>query len=317
MVMVTRGDAPGALRLADEARAAGAMSPLLAARTALLRLNLTGKLDPGQIASPEDTLAWQREERRLLVEGALALRAGRFRRAMGLTRRAWAAVPASTGLFPAASLDAIHAALGAGDARQALAWGDSFIVRLGSAGPFYRILGQAAHMKTLARLGRRAEAEALYRQLQTTRVAPGDMAAQAIEYAHALLLQAQGRPREGLACLPQVWWGPQTLGWGASRVDRAGMQLDAGMYREALAGLDTLLSMPMIQADDAVRLRFWRAQALEKLGRAADAVASYREFLELWRNADPGVPEVAEAKVALARLEPASRTGATSKPRRP
>jgi tetratricopeptide (TPR) repeat protein len=308
MVMVARGDARGALRLADESRAAGSMSPLLAARTGILRLNLTGRLDPEQLASPEDTLAWQGEERRLLVEGATALRAGRFREAMGITRRAWATVPASTGLFPGAGLDAVHAALGIGDARQALAWCDSFVVRLESVGPFYRILGQAARMKTLARLGRRAEAEALDRQLQTTHVAPGDMAAQAIEYGHALLLQAQGRPREGLEMLPQVWWGPSFLAWGAARVDRVCMELEAGMYPEALGGLDTLLRVPMIQADDAVRLRFWRGQALEKLGRRGEAVASYREFLELWKDADPGVPEVAEAKTALARVERAMRT---------
>jgi tetratricopeptide (TPR) repeat protein len=94
------------------------------------------------------------------------------------------------------------------------------------------------------------------------------------------------------------------------------MQLDAGMYREALAGLDTLLRTPIVQADDAVRLHLWRARTLEQLGRAAEAVASYREFLERWKDADPGVPEIAEARAALARLERAS-SAATSKPRRP
>jgi tetratricopeptide (TPR) repeat protein len=314
--MATRGDVQGALRLADEARAAGAMSPLLAARTDILRLNLTGRFDPAQIASPEDTLPWQKEERRLLAEGALALRAGRFRLAMGITRRAWAAAPARRGFLPAALLAAIHAAAGAGNAPRALAWHDSAVARLEAAGPSYRILGEASRMYALARLGRRADAEALYRELETAPVAPGDMAAQAIGYAHALLLQVQGRPREGLACLPQVWWGPAQLSWGGPRLDRARMELDAGMYLAALGGLDTLLRTPMILADDAVRLRLWRAQALEKLGRAAEAVASYREFLELWKDADPGVPEVAEAKVALARLERAS-SAATSKPRRP
>jgi tetratricopeptide (TPR) repeat protein len=319
MVRVARGDARGALALADEARAAGGMSPLLAARSGLLRLNLTGKLDPGQLASPEDTLAWQREERRLRVEGALALRAGRFREAMGIARRAWAAVPAKPGLLPAVAFDAIHAALGAGDARQALAWVDSCVVRLGSGGPSYRILGEVGRMQALARLGRRTEAQALGRQLQAMHLPPGDMAAQAIEYGHALLLQLQGRPREGLGSLPQFWWGPSDLAWGVPRVDRARMQLDAGMYREALAGLDTLLRVPMIQADDAVRLRFWRGQALEKLDRTAEAGASYREFLLLWSNADPGVPEVAGAKAALARIERASKPAGsiTTPSRRP
>jgi tetratricopeptide (TPR) repeat protein len=317
LVMLTRGDAQGALRLAEEAHAAGAMSPVLAKSTGLLLLNLTGRLDAARVASPEDTLPWQREERRLLVEGTLALRAGRFREAMGITRRAWVAVPRSTGLIPAASLDVIHAALGAGNARQALAWHDSLVGRLETAGPFYRVIGQVARLITLARLGRRAEAEALDRQLQAIQLAPGDLAAQVREYGHALLLQAQGRPREGLACLPQAWWGPAPLSWSGARLDRARMELDAGMYVAALGGLDTLLRTPLIQADDAVRLRLWRGQALEKLDRPAEAAASYRDFLRIWKDADPGVPEVAEAKMALARLEPASQTGATSKPRRP
>jgi hypothetical protein len=34
----------------------------------------------------------------------------------------------------------------------------------------------------------------------------------------------------------------------------------------------------------------------EKLGRPARALESYRSFLKLWKNADPGRPEIAEAQ---------------------
>ncbi len=45
-----------------------------------------------------------------------------------------------------------------------------------------------------------------------------------------------------------------------------------------------------------------RARAEQMLGRWGDAIAGYRFFLELWKNADPGRPEVEEARTRLATL---------------
>jgi len=45
-----------------------------------------------------------------------------------------------------------------------------------------------------------------------------------------------------------------------------------------------------------------QARAAQALGRRAEAVAGYRDFLELWRNADAGRPEVEEARARLASL---------------
>jgi tetratricopeptide (TPR) repeat protein len=44
------------------------------------------------------------------------------------------------------------------------------------------------------------------------------------------------------------------------------------------------------------------ARLEEKLGDRAAAAEGYRRFLELWKDADPGRPEVAEAKARLAAL---------------
>jgi len=34
-----------------------------------------------------------------------------------------------------------------------------------------------------------------------------------------------------------------------------------------------------------------------------EAIEHYEKFLELWKDADPGIPEVEEAKKRLARLK--------------
>jgi tetratricopeptide (TPR) repeat protein/DNA-binding CsgD family transcriptional regulator len=45
-----------------------------------------------------------------------------------------------------------------------------------------------------------------------------------------------------------------------------------------------------------------KARAEEALGRREGAISGYRRFLELWRNADPGRPEVEEARARLRTL---------------
>jgi cytochrome c-type biogenesis protein CcmH/NrfG len=45
------------------------------------------------------------------------------------------------------------------------------------------------------------------------------------------------------------------------------------------------------------------ARIHEDQGKKAEAVENFRKFLDLWKGADPGRTEVAEAKTRLAALE--------------
>lgn len=93
------------------------------------------------------------------------------------------------------------------------------------------------------------------------------------------------------------------MGVAMLTLQRGRIFMRQGRNDEALAAFDSLVRCPLIIPHQAVLLHYDRGQVLEHLGRADAAAAEYREFLRLWRDADPGQPEVAETKAALARLE--------------
>jgi hypothetical protein len=48
---------------------------------------------------------------------------------------------------------------------------------------------------------------------------------------------------------------------------------------------------------------FYRlGQIAEKQGKPVEAAGHYRAFLDLWKNADPGLPEPADARSRLERI---------------
>ena len=81
----------------------------------------------------------------------------------------------------------------------------------------------------------------------------------------------------------------------------------AKRHAEAFGILDTLLRAPLVMPDEGVRARLYRAQCLEALGRPDEARTDYLEFLRIWKDADPGTPELAVARTALTRLDQASQ----------
>jgi tetratricopeptide (TPR) repeat protein len=52
----------------------------------------------------------------------------------------------------------------------------------------------------------------------------------------------------------------------------------------------------------SVKAHYYLGQAYERLGRTQDAVDQYVEFLEWWKDADPGTVEVEDAKERLREL---------------
>ena len=52
----------------------------------------------------------------------------------------------------------------------------------------------------------------------------------------------------------------------------------------------------------AVRAHYLLGLAYEKSGWNKMAIEKYEEFLEIWKDADPGIPEVEDAKERLRKL---------------
>jgi len=82
----------------------------------------------------------------------------------------------------------------------------------------------------------------------------------------------------------------------------------AGRWEEARKSYEGIMSIKSIflyGAADALilaRSYYKLGKVLEQLGDKAGAAAKYRKFLDLWKDADPGLPEVEDAKKRLSAL---------------
>jgi len=47
---------------------------------------------------------------------------------------------------------------------------------------------------------------------------------------------------------------------------------------------------------------YWLGKISEQEGKKVEAAGNYRKFLSLWKDADPGLPEVPDAKARLAAI---------------
>jgi tetratricopeptide (TPR) repeat protein/tRNA A-37 threonylcarbamoyl transferase component Bud32 len=84
------------------------------------------------------------------------------------------------------------------------------------------------------------------------------------------------------------------------------IHLELGRMDEAVTELEkVLLRFDRERASSirAVKAYYLLGVAYERSGWNKKAVEQYEEFLEIWKNADPGIPEVEDAKVRLAKLK--------------
>jgi tetratricopeptide (TPR) repeat protein/predicted Ser/Thr protein kinase len=90
------------------------------------------------------------------------------------------------------------------------------------------------------------------------------------------------------------------------RVALALAYLKAGKLGEAVALFEKVLSRydlgRISSVPGCVKDHYDLARAYEESGWSAKAIAQYEEFLEIWKDADPGISEIDDARQHLARL---------------
>ncbi len=87
--------------------------------------------------------------------------------------------------------------------------------------------------------------------------------------------------------------------------------LQASKLDEAVAEFEKVLSRyddkRALSSIRAVKAYYFLGLAYEKSGWNKKAIEKYEEFLDIWKNADPGIPEVTDAKERLKKLKVDSR----------
>jgi serine/threonine-protein kinase len=302
-----RGEREAALAAAKQARAAGAISYSM--RSAVAGLLLTGGDAAGArswMAMEGGAPSWIAGER-MEFDYRTALFEGRFRDAERIATRAWDDAPSTT--LPVA--DGVQAGIGCRDTARTLEWADSVAARkVRALGPTALVDGARARFAAQVGLGLASVAAA---EVQKIRSLPGKRSEYeeiALQFMQAQLLRLQGKPEEALRTLEAAYGNGVRYYWFTkARLERVRDQMALGLHAQALAQLDTLMRAPVyLEEDDAARLRLHRGRILEALKRPAEATASYRDFLRVWKSADPATPEVVEARAALVRLgDPARR----------
>jgi serine/threonine protein kinase/Tfp pilus assembly protein PilF len=177
-----------------------------------------------------------------------------------------------------------------------------------TADPTDPVGGRSFYAKTLAHAGRIVEAEEVVEAIRL------DLAGKHEDFmwyywsSLAAIETAKRNPSGALEYLEKATASDREFPfYYISRVALAQAYLDAGKLGEAVATFEKILSnydsyrmnhVPMC-VEDHYRL----GMAYEKSGWTAKAIEQYREFLEIWKAADPGIPSVEDARRHLARLK--------------
>jgi tetratricopeptide (TPR) repeat protein/TolB-like protein len=120
---------------------------------------------------------------------------------------------------------------------------------------------------------------------------------------------ARGRPNEAVRRLEKASSGYSvpTFEW---RVELARAYLAAGRLDAAVRELEGALGRydedRVFSPIQAVKAYYLLGQAYERSGWTDRAIEQYEEFLDIWKDADPGIDEIEDAKVRLARLKGAA-----------
>ncbi|MBN2227890.1 MAG: tetratricopeptide repeat protein [candidate division Zixibacteria bacterium] len=170
--------------------------------------------------------------------------------------------------------------------------------------PHGLLFGKAFQVQLLAEAGDFAqaekEAEVLKAYFDSTGKEPGDY-----HYVKAIIAYERGDLEGAIAEYEQVKFGQimaspmhfilGKLYYETERLDKATAE-----FEEAIAHYT---DWRLFWAPITVKSHYYLGLIYEQTDRREDAIAQYETFLEIWKNADPGIDEIDDARVRLKRLK--------------
>ena len=77
-----------------------------------------------------------------------------------------------------------------------------------------------------------------------------------------------------------------------------------GEVYKAISVFEKVILSPVKEHPEMIypKYHYRLARLYEKSGRTSDAVSHYEKFFDLWKDADPGIPEVEDAKKRVTGL---------------
>jgi tetratricopeptide (TPR) repeat protein/predicted Ser/Thr protein kinase len=169
------------------------------------------------------------------------------------------------------------------------------------------VYGRAFYCYVLAHAGRIAEAQEVAEAMR--RDIAGKREAYMSEYwaSLAAIEMAKKDPSAALAYLEKAAAADNNAGSSYSyRAYLAQIYLEAGKLGEAVATLEKILSrhddLRLWYVPGCVEDHYLLGTAYEKSGWNSKAIEQYQEFLEIWKDADPGIPSVEDARQRLEEL---------------
>jgi tetratricopeptide (TPR) repeat protein len=132
-----------------------------------------------------------------------------------------------------------------------------------------------------------------------------------LDYYHLLLAEIYVSRGDGKAALAELGQPTTTTGWSPNQqAMRAASYALLGQYEEAIRVYKALYNHVSSIYDDAFGFYYERskvnyrlARIYEQKGDTAQAIEYYSQAIEQWKNADPELPELIDAKSRYGRLK--------------
>jgi len=167
------------------------------------------------------------------------------------------------------------------------------------------VYGRGYYAYLLAKSGRMAEAEELAKALKKDIEEKNPKLMFSYWWTLGEIEEVKGDTSKALSYLEKAFRESPTPSF-SMRSHLAEIYLKTGRLDEAVSELERALSRyddDRVWSSRAVKAYYLLGLAYEKSGWNKKAIEKYEEFLDIWKNADPGIPEVTDAKERLKKLK--------------